>query len=312
MSNKDAEMGGHIFPLAREMVKRACDASGRVTSTVVVYVDASTQYRVLVEVLYTLSQLGYDDVFVATRTVSPLDESKEPHGVHLRTRRSADVQLIVRETGMWLTDADGSAFGPDCRPLTQQPTVSSPTGSLRLVDAQGCIESLTDESGSVHLVLDGGMPLRTMMPLLHAFGAKRAVTPAFPYRFPRDVSQTPHTTSEPQSVPAEKGNASDVVNGLKNAFSDCYKRELRDSGDNTRTGTLTVTLRVNSVGSVSDVSVAASGNLTSTSECVRSLATSAQFTPPEGGSATIRFPVTFRPMDELFGQKLPCQKASNQ
>lgn len=311
--HKNAELGGHILPLAKALATRVCDANGRVGSTAVVHVDATMQYRVLVEVLFTLSELGYGELFIAARASSRVNDSQPLRGVRLRVRRSADVRVIVTESGLWLTDGDGAELGPDCRPWTPQPTPESRSTGLSMADVQRCIESLTAEDGSVHLVVNGGMPAQAVLPLLNSFGANRAVTPVFPNPSPRTGPDTSQTPSPAQAVPAAGRDASQVIGGLRDAFLKCYERELRERqphgmGEETSAGTVMLTLRVDETGAVSDVSDTVTGNLQSTVECVRSVAANAHFAPPEGGAAIIRVPITFTP-SQLFSKKLPCRRA---
>jgi hypothetical protein len=86
-------------------------------------------------------------------------------------------------------------------------------------------------------------------------------------------------------------NASRVVAGLRAGFRHCFNRELAVNPD--AQGTIRLSIRVGPGGEVQSVSAVPSGNLGSAVECVRSRARSAQFDPPEGGSAVIDVPVTF-------------------
>lgn len=87
-------------------------------------------------------------------------------------------------------------------------------------------------------------------------------------------------------------NASRVVAGMRAGFRACYNRGLASNPD--IQGSIRLTIRVGPGGEVQSVSAAASGNLPgSVVGCVRSRASAAQFSPPEGGSASISVPVTF-------------------
>ncbi|HEY5961649.1 MAG TPA: AgmX/PglI C-terminal domain-containing protein [Polyangiaceae bacterium] len=86
-------------------------------------------------------------------------------------------------------------------------------------------------------------------------------------------------------------NASRVVAGMKAGFRNCFQRELSSNPD--AQGKISLTIRVGPGGEVQSVSAAASGSLGSAVECVKARAKSAQFDPPEGGSAVIMVPVTF-------------------
>jgi hypothetical protein len=86
-------------------------------------------------------------------------------------------------------------------------------------------------------------------------------------------------------------NASRVVAGMKAGFRNCFNRELASNPD--AQGTIRLTIKVGPGGEVQNVTAAPSGSLGSAVECVKGRARSAQFDPPEGGSAVIVVPVTF-------------------
>jgi hypothetical protein len=86
-------------------------------------------------------------------------------------------------------------------------------------------------------------------------------------------------------------NASRVVAGMKAGFRNCFNRELAANPD--AQGTIRLSIKVGPGGEVQSVTAAPSGNLGSAVECVKARAKSAQFDPPEGGSAVIVVPVTF-------------------
>lgn len=86
-------------------------------------------------------------------------------------------------------------------------------------------------------------------------------------------------------------NASRVVAGMKAGFRNCFNRELAANPD--AQGTIRLTIRVGPGGEVQNVTAAPSGSLGSAVECVKARARSAQFDPPEGGSAVVVVPVTF-------------------
>ena len=86
-------------------------------------------------------------------------------------------------------------------------------------------------------------------------------------------------------------NASRVVAGMRAGFRACYNRELANNPD--AQGSIRLTIRVGPGGEVQGVSAGASGNLGSAVGCVRSRASAARFSPPEGGSAVVVVPVTF-------------------
>ena len=86
-------------------------------------------------------------------------------------------------------------------------------------------------------------------------------------------------------------NASRVVAGMKAGFRNCFNRELASNPD--AQGTIRLTIKVGPGGEVQNVTAAPSGNLGSAVDCVKARARSAQFDPPEGGSAVVVVPVTF-------------------
>jgi hypothetical protein len=87
-------------------------------------------------------------------------------------------------------------------------------------------------------------------------------------------------------------NAARVVAGMRAGFRACYQRGLAENPD--AAGSIRLTIRVGAGGEVAGVSPAPSGSLpASVISCVVARAQSAQFDPPEGGSAVIAVPVTF-------------------
>lgn len=87
-------------------------------------------------------------------------------------------------------------------------------------------------------------------------------------------------------------NAAQVVAGLRAGFRRCYQQALDQNPD--IAGSIRLTLRVGPGGEVSGVSATDSGNLPpAVVSCVKARAQSAQFAPPDGGSAAINVPVTF-------------------
>jgi hypothetical protein len=87
-------------------------------------------------------------------------------------------------------------------------------------------------------------------------------------------------------------DASRVVAGMRAGFRACYNRGLSENPD--IQGSIRLSIRVGPGGEVQGVSASQSGNLPgSVVACVQSRASTAQFSPPEGGSAVIVVPVTF-------------------
>lgn len=304
--NKDSELGGYILPLARAIAARTCQADGHVQPLAIIHVDREMQYRVLIEVLYTLSELGYKQLFIATRAAPDVDGHPGWRGVRLRIQSSADFQIVLRKNGLWLMNREQIEFGGECRALSPQPT-GTPSAGLTLSELQRCVESLLGEDGAVHLMPEGDLPVQTVLPLLQAFGKKRAVTPAFPTLAPIAGGTVPLLPSGAEVASPTVGDAAHVVEGMRQPFRDCYRQELSARSD--AAGTIKLTLRVDATGTVSNAAIEVSGNLPTTGECVRTVAKAAQFRPPEGGSAVIQVPITFVKDAERITQKLPCVAA---
>jgi len=301
---KDAENGAYIVPLARALAARSCDADGRVQPIGVIHIDRAMQYRVLIETIYTLSKLGYEQLFIATRAGPSADGRPGFRGVRLRLRKTAEFKIVVRERGLWLTDQAHTEFGRDCRALSPQPAPDSPSSGLTLSELQRCVDSLLGEDGALHLAPEGGIPVQSVMPLLHAFGTKRAVTPAFPTVALGAGALAPPLPPGSYVLRPQPGGPAQVVEGLRERFRACYQEELLARGD--AAGHIDLKLRVDAKGAVSSVAADVTGNLQTTGECVRAVARAAQFQPPEGGSAIIAVPVTFVKNNTPALPKLPC------
>lgn len=87
-------------------------------------------------------------------------------------------------------------------------------------------------------------------------------------------------------------NASSVVAGMAAGFRRCYNNGLKE--DPNMKGSVRVTARIGPNGEVLGASASGGGGLSgSVVGCVQARVASAQFSPPEGGGATIVIPVTF-------------------
>jgi hypothetical protein len=87
-------------------------------------------------------------------------------------------------------------------------------------------------------------------------------------------------------------NASSVVAGMSAGFRRCYNRGL--SEDPTMKGSVRITAKIGPNGEVLSATPSGGGGLSGTViSCVVARVQSAQFSPPEGGGATIVIPVTF-------------------
>ncbi|MFO0613842.1 MAG: protein kinase [Polyangiaceae bacterium] len=117
------------------------------------------------------------------------------------------------------------------------------------------------------------------------------------------VSPPPAASSAPPAAAAVGGaalsggtvaNAGSVVAGMSAGFRACYQRGLAE--DPTMAGTVRVTAKIGPSGEVQSTSATSTGNLSgAVVACVQSRVASAQFSPPEGGGATLVIPVTFQP-----------------
>jgi hypothetical protein len=87
-------------------------------------------------------------------------------------------------------------------------------------------------------------------------------------------------------------NASAVVAGMAAGFRRCYNKGLQD--DPTMKGSVRITAKIGPNGEVLSASPSGGGGLSpGVVSCVVARVQSAQFSPPEGGGATIVIPVTF-------------------
>ena len=86
-------------------------------------------------------------------------------------------------------------------------------------------------------------------------------------------------------------NASAVVAGMAAGFRRCYNNGLKE--DPNMKGTVRITARIGPNGEVLGASASGGGLSGSVIGCVQARVASAQFSPPEGGGATIVIPVTF-------------------
>ncbi len=87
-------------------------------------------------------------------------------------------------------------------------------------------------------------------------------------------------------------NAASIVAGMKPGFQRCYNQGLQE--DPSMKGSVRITAKIGSNGEVLSASPGGGGSLSGTViACVTARVASAQFAPPDGGSATIVIPVTF-------------------
>ncbi|HET7540380.1 MAG TPA: AgmX/PglI C-terminal domain-containing protein [Polyangiaceae bacterium] len=117
-------------------------------------------------------------------------------------------------------------------------------------------------------------------------------------------AQSPASASSSSAV----DHAKNVVAGLRAPFQQCYEQELLTSKD--ASGKLKLRLDLDASGAVASTSVEISGNLLTTGECVRAVARTAKFLPPDVGSAVIEVPIVFVKKSEFPAeQELPCVPA---
>jgi hypothetical protein len=87
-------------------------------------------------------------------------------------------------------------------------------------------------------------------------------------------------------------NASSVVAGMAAGFRRCYNKGLQE--DPNMKGSVRITAKIGPNGEVLSASPSGGGGLSgSVVSCVAARVSSAQFSPPEGGGATVVIPVTF-------------------
>ncbi len=87
-------------------------------------------------------------------------------------------------------------------------------------------------------------------------------------------------------------NAARTVAGMRAGFRACYQRGLNENPD--AAGSIGLTIRVGPGGEVLSVSAKQTGTISpAVVACVQARAKSAQFSPPDGGSAVVMVPVTF-------------------
>lgn len=119
------------------------------------------------------------------------------------------------------------------------------------------------------------------------------IPPSTTAPMPGSATTGAHSAAVPDSrVPnGSLANVSAVVADMAASFRRCYSDGLRE--DPNLRGAIKVTTRVGPSGQVLSADAASEGSLSpSVVECVRARVASAQFSPPEGGGATIVIPVT--------------------
>jgi hypothetical protein len=112
-------------------------------------------------------------------------------------------------------------------------------------------------------------------------------------RLDRPRGPTGTTTLSPPATTGIVPDAERVIYGLRSAFRRCYQRGLDQYPD--AEGAVRLTFVIQSNGDPGSVGAAPSGNLPpSIVSCIQGHARSAQFAPPEGGSAVVVAPVILK------------------
>ena len=168
-------------------------------------------------------------------------------------------------------------------------------GDLPLPALDGAARDARGVSSPGELAVSSGGPVRPGTEsgrLADLAGTRRAVN-GDTGRLDRPRGPTASTTLSPPSTTGIVPDAERVIYGLRAAFRQCYQRGLDQYPD--AEGAVRLTFAVQSNGEVSNVAAASSGNLPpAIVSCIQSRARSAQFAPPEGGSAVVVAPVILR------------------
>jgi hypothetical protein len=94
--------------------------------------------------------------------------------------------------------------------------------------------------------------------------------------------------------PVSIASAARVVAGMRAGFRACYNRGLQEDPD--ARGVVDMVLQIGEQGEVSGAQAKPKGRLSGTVvSCVQARASAAQFDPPEGKRATLKFKLTFVP-----------------
>ncbi len=238
-------------------------------------------YRLLHEALSTLSEIGYTQLYVATRL--PVPSTSTPTGILLSLRQRWQLAVIARRDGFHLRGPH-LGVGPRC-PGENEPAAgaadqpATPRG-LDFAGLKRCVDALAPAGSALYLGPEADLPVQSAITLAGTLAADRHVTLAVPP--PRSYNPTSSAASGTVS------NAARVVEGMRSDFRRCYNADLATNPH--AEGSVKLTIHV---GSDTSVKAVPSGYLRSTTECVHMRAAAARFAPPEGGSAVIDLPLTF-------------------
>lgn len=273
---KPSPNDGFVNPLADAIERRPCGPDGRVPDAAVLYASATTEYRVVIDALYTLSRLGYRRIFLAT-AVNVQGPSRV--GLHLPGRDQWQLAVVLHRSGFELASKPTGGQPIACPDSLQR-------GSTAAVDVARlgtCIKALIPAGAQLYFSPDGDVPLQTAVSAAEAIGRERLIV----FAFPTPQNAGPTGSKQTGSV----SNAAQVVGAMRQAFRDCYNQALATMPESE--GTIRLTIKVSADGTVSDTAATVTGKLGTAVECVRSVAGRAKFEPPDGGSAVITVPVTF-------------------
>jgi hypothetical protein len=104
------------------------------------------------------------------------------------------------------------------------------------------------------------------------------------------------TSAAAQPSTGTVSNAASIVAGMASDFRRCYNKGLAANPD--MTGSARLTVKIGPKGEVLSVAPTSAGLSEWVVSCLVTRVASAQFTPPEGGGATVVIPVTFVTKDE--------------
>lgn len=292
---KRSPADGFVFPLADALERRACGPDGRVPDAAVVYAAATTEYRVVVEALYTLSQLGYSRLFVGTHSNAP-----GPSRVGLRAPGGGNwaLAVVVGRAGFSLSKKPNGEEPAVClgsNPGTPQPAIPAGASGLDFAALGTCVGAMAPPGSALYLSADGEVPWRVAVLAAEALGKERQVAFAFP------------TPKDPNWQRGNIKNAAMVVANMRPAFADCYKQALAVLPN--AEGKIRLHVRVGEAGTVTSVDANATGVLGTAVECVRAVALAAKFDPPNGGgTAAVVVPISFVRNAGPPAQRPPCQR----
>jgi hypothetical protein len=196
---------------------------------------------------------------------------------------SRELQTLALETVGTL-----GSEGPATRDVLRDSDLPLPALDAAARDPRGV-------SGTANLALASGGPVRpgAESGRLADLGNTRRAVSGDTGHLDRPRGPTASTTLSPPATTGIVPDAERVIYGLRAAFRQCYQRGLDHYPD--AEGAVRLTFVIQSNGEPASVGAAPSGNLPpSIVSCIQGRARSAQFAPPEGGSAVVVAPVILR------------------